>query len=142
MADPSVEFEPFVDERVRKFITDGVDFHNIAVTGLSAYQPANFVLRGDDGEVLGGLLGEIWGGWLHVGTLWVAQPARGRGHASALLEAAEAYALRCGCVGASLDTFSFQARPLYERHGYTVFGTQSDHPPGHTLYFMEKRLGG
>jgi GNAT superfamily N-acetyltransferase len=90
---------------------------------------------------MGGLLGEIWGGWLYISVLWVAEPARGRGHASRLLEAAEAYARRRGCIGIGLDTFSFQARPLYERHGYVVFGTQADYPPGHTRYFMEKRLG-
>jgi len=27
--------------------------------------------------VLGGLLGDLWGGWLHVTYLWVAEPARG-----------------------------------------------------------------
>jgi len=142
MADLRVDFEPFVDDGVRKFIDDGVDFHNLAATGLPAYHPANFVLRAEDGEVMGGLLGEIWGGWLHISTLWVAEPARGAGHASRLLEAAEAYARRRNCIGASLDTFSFQARPLYERHGYVVFGTQPDYPPGHTRYFMEKRFGG
>ncbi len=136
----NVDFEPFVDDDVRKFINDGVDNHNIAATGLPAYFPANFVLRSSRGEVLGGLLGFMWGGWLQVGTLWVAEVVRGQGHGTALLAAAEAYARKRGSIGISLDTFSFQARPFYERHGFVVIATQADYPPGHARYFMEKRL--
>jgi GNAT superfamily N-acetyltransferase len=136
----SVDFEPFIDDAVRKFINDGIDNHNIAVTGLPAYFPANFVLRSARGELLGGLLGMIWGGWLQVGTLWVVEVLRGQGHGSALLAAAEDYARARGCIGVCLDTFSFQARPFYERHGYVVIGTQKDYPPGYARHFMEKRL--
>jgi GNAT superfamily N-acetyltransferase len=136
----SVDFEPFIDDSVRRFINDGVDNYNIATTGLPAYFPANFVLRSPRGEVLGGLLGLIWGGWLQVGMLWVAEALRGRGHGAALIAAAEAYASERGCIGVCLDTFSFQARPFYERHGYVVIATQRDYPPGHARFFMEKRL--
>jgi GNAT superfamily N-acetyltransferase len=138
--DLSVNFEPFIDDGARKFIVDGVDNHNIAATGLPAYFPANFVLRSERGEVLGGLLAMIWGGWLQVGSLWVSEIVRGQGHGPRLLEAAESYARERGCGGVLLDTFSFQAKPFYERHGYTVFGAQADHPPGHSRFFLEKRL--
>jgi hypothetical protein len=39
-----------------------------------------------------------------------------------------------------LSTFSFQARPFYERFGYEVFGELPDYPEGHSLYFMKKML--
>ena len=135
-----VDFEPFVDDGVRKFLQDGVDNHNIAATGLAAYFPANFVLRSARGEVLGGLLGVIWGRWLQVAVLWVAEAVRGEGHGAALLAAAEAYASERGCIGVGLDTFSFQARPFYERQGYRVFAIQADYPPGHARFFLEKGL--
>ncbi len=54
--------------------------------------PVQYYLRGDDDEVLGGLLGYIWGDWMHISSLWVAVPARGKGHARAMMAAAEAYA--------------------------------------------------
>ena len=41
-----------------------------------------------------------------------------------------------------LDTFSFQARPFYERHGYRVVGTVPGFPHGHERYFMAKELSG
>jgi hypothetical protein len=44
-----------------------------------------------------------------------------------------------GCVGAWLDTFSFQARGFYERLGYSLAGTIPDHPLGEARYFMIKR---
>ena len=44
------------------------------------------------------------------------------------------------CSYCYLDTFSFQARPFYEKLGYKVFGTLEDHPKGHTHYFMKKAL--
>ena len=140
MEDLRVDFEPFIDDGVRKFLSDGVDNHNIAATGLPAYFPTNFVLRSGRGEVLGGLLGMIWSGWLQVSILWVAEAVRGRGHGGGLLAAAEQYARERDCRGVCLDTFSFQARPFYERHGYVVLATQADFPPGHSRYFMEKRL--
>ena len=132
-------FEPHNDGP-KQFVVNGVDNHNIAVTGQSAYYPVQYYLRGADDEVLGGLLGGIWGGWLHIKFVWVAPPARGKGHASSMVQLAEDYARKRGCHGAHLETFSFQARPLYERLGYKLFGQIDDYPPGHTQFFLKKAL--
>ncbi len=135
-----VAFEPFIDDDIRRFIEEGIDNHNLAVTGMPEWFPANFVLRSNSDEVLGGLLALIWGGWLRVSTLWVSEVARRQGYGSRLLETAETYARERGCFGVCLDTFSFQARPFYERHGYAVFATQDDNPKGHARHFLEKRF--
>jgi GNAT superfamily N-acetyltransferase len=132
-----VSFEPHNDGP-REFVINGVSNHNIAVTGQAAYYPVQYYLRNENEEILGGLLGDIWGGWLHIKIVWVAEPVRGRGHARAMVAAAEDYAIRRGCRGAHLETFSFQARPLYEKLGYVVFGELPDYPPGHTEFFMKK----
>jgi hypothetical protein len=39
-----------------------------------------------------------------------------------------------------LDTYSFQARPFYERAGYRLFGELPDHPPGGAKYYLAKRF--
>jgi GNAT superfamily N-acetyltransferase len=134
-----ISFEPD-NEPAKLFVTNGVDNHNIAATGHSAYYPVSYFLKSDEGEVLGGLLGMIWGGWLHIKFVWVAEPVRGRGHARRLLATAEDYAKKRGCHGAHLETFSFQARPLYEKLGYGVLGQITDYPPGHTFYVLSKTL--
>jgi GNAT superfamily N-acetyltransferase len=70
----------------------------------------------------------------------VAEPARGAGNATRLVQAAERYAIERGCHGAFLGSFSFRARPFYEKLGYEVFGVLEDHPPGHRLFLLRKRL--
>ena len=135
-----IEFEPFLNEAARQFIVNGVDGYNIVTTSLPYYFPVNFVLRGERGDALGGVLGQLWGGWLQVSHLWVAEAARGVGHGTRLLENAEAYARSRSAVGATLETFSFQARPFYERLGYQVFGTLDGYPPGHIKFFLRKAL--
>jgi GNAT superfamily N-acetyltransferase len=134
-----ISFEPD-NEPAKLFVTNGVDNYNIAVTGHSAYYPVAYFLKANDGEVLGGLLGMVWGGWLHIKIVWVAEPVRGKGHARRLLETAEGYAKKRGCRGAFLETFSFQARPLYEKLGFVVVGQIDDCPPGHTFYFLIKKF--
>ena len=134
------QFEPFIDEASRKFIEDGVDLHNVAATGLSAWYPVNFVLRGERGDVLGGLLSSLWGDWLHVTHLWVSAAVRGAGHGRSLMLEAEAYARARGAVGITLETFSFQARPFYERLGFEVCGIVEGYPPGHVNFLMKKVL--
>jgi GNAT superfamily N-acetyltransferase len=135
-----IEFEPFINEGVRQFIVNGVDNYNIGATGLVDYFLVNFVLRGERGDVLGGVLGQLWGGWLQVTHLWVAEAARGAGHGTRLMENAEAYARSRGAVWATLETYSFQARPFYERLGYEVFSTLEGYPLGHVKFYLRKAL--
>lgn len=138
MTEAHVAFEPFPDEAARQFVINGVDNYNIATTGEAAYYPANFFLKDARGEVLGGLLGQIWGKWLHIAYLWVAEPAHGAGYGRALMRQAEQYGIERGCVGAHVRTFSFQARPFYEKLGYEVFGVLEGIPPGHSHFYLKK----
>jgi hypothetical protein len=49
-------------------------------------------------------------------------------------------AVKCRCKHIDLDTFSFQARPFYEKNGYTVFATLDNCPEGHSKHFLKKDL--
>jgi GNAT superfamily N-acetyltransferase len=138
MDEPRIEFQAFVGEAERAFIVGNLNNYNVAVFGLPTWHPANFVLRSPRGELLGGLLGFIWGGWLSVNDLWVTEAERGKGHATRLLEAAESYAKEKGCIGAALDTHNPHARALYERLGYQVFGEIPDWPPGAARTYLKK----
>src|SRR5215213_4951129 len=92
------------------------------------------------GEIVGGLWGETMYSYLHVDVLFVPEFLRGIGIGRQLMMQAESEAVRRGCSGAWLDTYSFQARGFYERLGYTVFGTIADCPPGHSRLFLQKIL--
>lgn len=104
------------------------------------WRDLNLVLRNSQEMVIGGLLGETNAGWLFIKGLWVDESQRRRGHGSRLLAAAEDEARTRQCIGVYLDTYSFQAKPFYERAGYAVFGELSDHPPGGAKYYLAKRL--
>ena len=135
-----IAFEPALSGDVRQRVELGVDLHNVAATQLPDFYAVAFLLREDDGELRGGLLGEVWGGWLHIGYLWVDAPLRHQGWATKLVHAAEQYAASRGAHDVHLETFSFQARPLYEKLGYEVFATLDDFPPGHKKFFLRKKL--
>lgn len=119
----------------------GLGAYNEAHVGASEFRPVHLFLRDSGGEVKGGLLGKQFWSWLYVDILWIDESVRGRGWGSRLLRHAEAEAQQTGCTRALLDTFDFQARPFYEREGYTVFAELEDFPPGHMRYYMRKELG-
>lgn len=140
-AEVCVHFERFPYEGL-KHVIDGLDDYNRSLTGLPDHHPVSLFLKRANSDVLGGLLGHVWGRWLRVSHLWVAEHARSRGHGTALMRTAERYAIDRSCVGAFLSTFSFQARPFYEKLGYQVFATLEDCPPGHSHFHMKKHFPG
>jgi GNAT superfamily N-acetyltransferase len=121
-------------------IRAGLRAFNASRVGDDAHQPLTLVLRAPDGRLLGGLLGDTYWGWLSIGILWLEESARGRGHGSRLLAAAEAEARRRGCHHAHVDTMSFQALPFYEKRGYRVWGELRDLPRGYSRIFLSKQL--
>jgi GNAT superfamily N-acetyltransferase len=124
------------------FVRDGLSLFNVAATGDSYYSPLAIFLRDGRDAILGGACGHVWGGWLDLSLLWVAEPLRGRGYGRKLLEAAEEEARSQTCRGVFLSTFSFQARPFYERFGYEVIADVPDYPAGHTYHVLKKSLRG
>ena len=93
-----------------------------------------------DDSLAGGLSATLWGQALQLSILWLREDLRGLGLGAELLTRAEDYARQQGATVAYLDTLSFQARPFYERMGYTVFGTVADVAPGIDHFFLSKRL--
>ena len=137
-----IVMQPYASADVMATVNRGIQTHASAAIGLpeQMWFPANVFLRNDDGEILGGALGDTWGLWLHVSDLSVDPALRGKGYATKLMNAIEQLAIQRGCANSYLDTFSFQARPLYEKLGYQVFGTLENHPKGHSHYFFKKSL--
>lgn len=140
MSDIRIVADPHASESLKQLVVGHLDDYNVGVTGLTEYSPVNFFLRDQGDEVLGGLLGFIWGGVLYVRILWVAQALRGRGYGRRLLEAAEQRAVERGVRQVFLDTFSFQAPGFYEKQGYEIYARADDWPVGHTHYFLRKGL--
>ena len=114
---------------------------NESKAGSSGYEGLAILLRDPgSGETVGGLWGRSAYGWVFVQLMFVPDTFRRKGLGTRLLQMAEKIGEQRWCKGVWLDTFSFQARGFYERHGYTVFGTLDDHPPGGKHFFLSKTL--
>jgi GNAT superfamily N-acetyltransferase len=127
-------------DAVQQAIRAGIRSADPPEVGARDWEPLTLSARGEDGAIVGGLYGATCWGWLMIDGLWVDPRLRGEGLGSRLLLEAEALAMARGCRGSWLGTFDFQARPFYERHGYTVFAELPGFPEGHTHYHLRKDL--
>jgi GNAT superfamily N-acetyltransferase len=132
--------EPGASDEDVAVVQSGLRAFNVARIGDPAEEPVRVFLRDDSGRIVGGLLGHIRWRWLYVAKLWIDDSQRGAGQGRALMQAAEDHARRRGCLGAYLDTFEYQARPFYEKLGYTVFGALEGYPPGYRQFHLAKRF--
>ncbi len=91
-------------------------------------------------EIVAGVSAKTFGHWLLIDNLWVADSLRGQSMGSKILKQLETAAIHRGCKFVLLDTLGFQARPFYEKYGYTVQWTQQNYPKEDQKYFMVKEL--
>jgi ribosomal protein S18 acetylase RimI-like enzyme len=125
-----------------RLLVDGVRAYNFALTGIERPRAVAVFLRDEDGSIVGGVHGDLWGRSMHIAALWVDEKFRGQGHGSALMKAIEQYAIERGYPLIFLETTSFQALPFYQGLGYELFGELPEISSGHKLYFLKKELGG
>jgi len=97
-------------------------------------------VRNKADEVVGGVIANVFGGWVYISLLWVEESLRNRGYGTQLMNLVETEATELGCQYAHVDTYSFEAKPFYERLGYESFATLEDYPKGYSKYFLKKRL--
>lgn len=101
-------------------------------------------IRDKQHAVIGGLTASTSYGWFLIKCLWVVPDLRGQGLGRALMQDAQARALKMGCHAAWLDTSHPRAMAFYESLGYEVFGklaNEAHHfPPTHCRWFMKKTL--
>ena len=129
-------------EADRAAILDGLVAFNEAAIGRPGRARTDIavLVRDEQRRTIGGALGSSYYGWMVIDLLWLPEALRKTGLGRQVMLAAEREAIARNCTGIRLDTYSFQARGFYERLGYTLFGTLPEHPPGHTRYWLAKRL--
>ncbi len=121
-------------------LRSGLGDHALPATGVAGFHDVAIFARTADGTIVGGAMALINWSWVYLALLWVAPSLRKTGLGHTLLEGIEAVGVDAGCTDVHLDTFSFQARPFYEQHGYEVFAALDRYPERHARYFMRKRL--
>lgn len=121
-------------------IIAGLKVFNRNFVGDNGRKPLAVFITGEQGEKLGGITGYTLGNCLSIEFLWVSDALRHLGSGSKLMRAAEQEALQRGCKFAQVDTFSFQARPFYEKHGYQLKMTLENVVGEYHRYYLTKSL--
>ena len=95
----------------------------------------------DNGKIIAGCISRMYC-WnvAYVDTLWVDEKYRAKGLGSKLIIEVEETAKEKGCYLIHLDTFDFQAKEFYEKHGYKLFGVLENCPKEHCRYYLKKEL--
>jgi GNAT superfamily N-acetyltransferase len=123
----------------RAALVDAITAHNLPFAGPRDERQFGLLVRDPSTRaVIGGLWAQPVYGLLFLEFLILPEHLRGGGIGTRLVHGAEEIARSRGYAGVFLDTFSFQARPFYERLGYSVFTIIDDYPPGHRRFLMAK----
>ena len=132
----TTENNDFIDNKIIEFNAQQVPF-----TQAEQFINLNYIIKDSTDAIIGGITATAYC-WkiLYVSILWIDERYRNHGYGSLLLEKVEQEAQQMGCTLAHLDTFDFQAKDFYLKHGYTIFGELPNCPPGHTKYFLSKSL--
>lgn len=131
-----------VQKENRNLIVRGLLEYNSLHLGEQADAGLDVYVRDANGQIIGGLIGDVSLGWLSIHALWVAEGHRRSGVGESILKAAEDAAFRAGCRSAVLDTLSFQAPAFYEKRGYDCIAVVDGFRGGVQKIFMQKRLSG
>lgn len=109
-------------------------------------QPIEFVnidkkIVDENNNIIAGCLAKMYC-WrvIYIDILWVDDNYRKQGLGTKLLKKIERVAEEENCTLIHLDTFDFQAKDFYLRHGYELFGVLEDCPENHCRYYLKKKL--
>jgi ribosomal protein S18 acetylase RimI-like enzyme len=140
MHTPDLIVEDNPNPQDTQFLEDQINAYNVAVTGIVDWYPLAIFVRDAGGQIVAGVNGGMWAGYLEIKNLWVREDLRGRGFGRQLLAAAERAALARGCDKVLLDTHDFQAPEFYKRLGYQVFGVFEGVGGRYNRYYLRKKL--
>ena len=145
MTDPERKYElKPLEEGDEELIGRKIEEYNYSIAppapGASEEDVCLKIADGEGNVIAGCLMGiDAWK-TADIDVLWVDERCRRQGLGSMLIREAERMARERGCYLSSLGTFDFQAKPLYEKHGYALCGVIENWPKGHANYTLAKRL--
>jgi len=135
---PAISVERTIG-KTKRAVLAGLIGYNTEKMGRQKYRRFAVSLR-DRGEIVGGIVGEVWMTVLFIQLFWIEARFRGKGHGSALIEKIEQQARQFGAVRSYLDTMSVQAPDFYRACGYEAFGALEGYPDGVTRHWFTKAL--
>lgn len=130
------------NEEESESIVDKIVEYNLSKVPIiqeSSFIWINRVIADTYGDIIAGINSKMYC-WncLYIDVLWVKEEYRKEGLGSKILNEIEKVAKDKGCYLIHLDTFDFQAKDFYIKHGYDIFGILDECPQRHKRYFMKK----
>lgn len=137
------EIKPY-EEGDNDYIEEKIEEYNFSVVEPAEGEKEETVIlkiTDEEDKVIAGCITKFYP-WkiAYLNVLWVDETYRQKGLGSKLIQEYERLAREKECYISILYTADFHARPLYEKHGYKVIGTNKNSPRGHEFYAMVKRL--
>lgn len=123
-----------------EFVNNALEKFNNMHVGPDNHLLLNIVEYDENQNVIVGILGGTYWGWLHIDILWVDENFRSKKIGSRLLIAAENEAKKRGCHSVHVDTMSWQAPEFYKKHGYELISELDNIPNGYKKFHFIKRL--
>lgn len=123
-----------------EFVNNALEKFNNMHVGTDNHVLLNIVEYDENQNVIAGILGGTYWGWLHIDILWVDENFRSKKIGSRLLIAAENEAKKRGCHSVHVDTMSWQAPEFYKKHGYELISELDNIPNGYKKFHFVKRL--
>ena len=123
-----------------EFVNNALEKFNNMHVGPDNHLLLNIVEYDENQNVIAGILGGTYWGWLHIDILWVDENFRSKKIGSRLLIAAENEAKKRGCHSVHVDTMSWQAPDFYKKHGYELISELDNIPNGYKKFHFIKRL--
>ena len=133
-----MNFNPIKNEI--EFVNNALEKFNNMHVGPDNHLLLNIVEYDENQNVIAGILGGTYWGWLHIDILWVDENFRSKKIGSRLLIAAENEAKKRGCHSVHVDTMSWQAPEFYKKHGYELISELDNIPNGYKKFHFIKRL--
>ena len=123
-----------------EFVNNALEKFNNMHVGPDNHVLLNIVEYDENQNVIAGILGGTYWGWLHIDILWVDENFRSKKIGSRLLIAAENEAKKRGCHSVHVDTMSWQAPEFYKKHGYELISELDNIPNGYKKFHFVKEF--
>ncbi len=127
-----------IDPYHLQVIREDLEGHHAANSPPLDWLPMAVIMRDMQGEIIAGVIGGSYWGWLYISRVWIKDRMRRRNYSMRLLKAAEKEALRRGCDRAYIETQDYHSVVFYESFGYTVMRKIVE--VGFTRYSLQKEL--
>ena len=112
----------------------------IQYTSKMDYIPLNYHIKDKRGLIIAGINALSCWQMIHISEFYVDPEYRNQGIGSILINKIEDEAKIKGAIVSHTDTFDWQAKDFYLKHGYAIFGVIENCPPGHKRFFLKKHF--